>query len=78
MAFTKAYAKIMAGMLTDEQTKVFRVLAGKDDNVSDIPTSVLDELESLELVKPRAENVIKPGQILVLLTQKGKKVAEFV
>ncbi len=74
MAFTKQYAKILAGMLAGDDLKAFRVICGKDDNVSDISEETISELISLELIRRDTDG----KRQLVLLTSKGKKVAEFV
>lgn len=77
MAFTKVYAKILAGMLDGKTLEAFRCVCGKIDHVGDITEESLDELVSLELVK-RAKSIEHEPRELVLLTSKGKKVAEFV
>ena len=76
MAFTKAYAKILAGMMSDETLEAFRMVCGKKDHVGEVSEQTLKELESLELV--RRDKDLLDGKQLVLLTSRGKKVAEFV
>lgn len=75
MAFTKAYAKILAGMLSDKALAAFQVCCGKAGPLKDVPEKVIDELIDLELVT-RAKNF--DGKELLLLTSRGKKVKEFV
>ena len=77
MAFTKQYAKILAGMLTGDTLQAFRCVCGKIDHAGGISQGSLDELVSLELVR-RDRSIEKTPRELVLLTNKGKKVAEFV
>ena len=77
MAFTKAYAKILAGMLEGKTLEAFRCICGKTDHVSDITQETLDELTALELVK-RDRTVEERPREVVLLTTRGKKVAEFI
>jgi hypothetical protein len=74
MAFTKAYAKIMAGLLDSVQLRAFRVLAGKQAHCSDIPESTINELVALELIRLDSDG----SKHLALLTSRGKKVAEFI
>ena len=76
MAFTKAYAKILAGMLEGKTLEAFTVLCGKKDHVGDIPEESLRELEALDLI--RLDKDILSGKSLCLLTTRGEKVAEFV
>lgn len=75
MAFTKVYAKILAGMLDEDAQIAMRVLCGKSKHASNIPEATVDELIALELAK-KSENF--DGKALLLLTSRGKKVAEFV
>lgn len=77
MAFTKAYAKILAGMLTIDQHRAMIYLAGKNPrSTQEITQELIDELIALELVRHVAETDGKHA--LLLLTDRGKKVAEFV
>ena len=71
MAFTKAHAKILLGMLTPEQLAAFKFICGKGEDNSALPETI-DELVSLELI--RLERVDE-GRMLALLTPRGKKVA---
>jgi len=70
MAFTKAYAKLLAGMLTPAQLELFRFLCGKGPFKGVWTTELMDELVSLELVEIACD--------VALLTSRGKKVAQFV
>lgn len=76
MAFTKAYAKILAGMLPPEQLVAFRFICGKSNSRTKehCTPEVIDDLVSLELVRRDTGG----ERDLVLLTNKGKKVSEFV
>ena len=78
MAFTKAYAKILAGMLPPEQHIALKFIAGKGDHLKAHATpDVIDDLVNLELVRVTETAEDKPRTVAVL-TAKGKKVAEFV
>ena len=77
MAFTKQYAKIMAGMLSGKTLEAFRCVCGKIDHVGGITEESLEVLVSLELVE-RSRSIEQNPRELVLLTNKGKKVSEFV
>lgn len=75
MAFTKAYAKILAGMIPVEQLIAFRFICGKNDAAKAYATpEVIDGLIALELVRRDTDY----KREYVLLTPKGKKVAKFV
>jgi hypothetical protein len=76
MAFTKQYAQILAGMLPAEDLSAFRFICGKGDRPM-IRKEVLDNLVGLELVRHEMTIEENPREV-VLLTAKGKKVAEFV
>jgi hypothetical protein len=77
MPFTKQYAKVLAGMLTVDQHRAMIYLAGKNPKSSqEITQELIDELVALELVKPVVKTDAKHA--LLLLTDRGKKVAEFV
>jgi hypothetical protein len=76
MAFTKAYAKILAGMLEGEELSAFRCICGKEKQARDIPEHTLKELEALELI--RLDTDLISGKALALLAARGKKVAEFI
>lgn len=78
MTFTKAYAKILAGMLPPDQHTAFAFIAGTNDSARAYATpEVIDDLVALDLVK-RMRTVEDHPRDVVLLTPKGKKVAEFV
>jgi hypothetical protein len=75
MAFTKTHAKILAGMLPPDQLIAFTFICGKaSDSKAYATPEVLDDLIALELVRRDSDG----KRDLVLLTPKGKKVAEFV
>ncbi len=75
MAFTKAYAKILAGMIAPEQLIAFRFICGKNNEAKSHATpEIIDDLIALELVRRDTDGT----RDLILLTPKGKKVAEFV
>jgi predicted transcriptional regulator len=74
MAFNKAHAKILAGMIPAEQLVAFRFICGKNEAESHATPEVIDDLIALELVRRDTDG----KRDLVLLTPKGKKVAEFV
>ena len=76
MAFTKAYAKILADMLRDEEQAALAFIGGKNDKTKAYATpEVIDNLVELELVK-RCRSVEENPRELVLLTSKGKKVVD--
>ena len=75
---TKAQAKILAGMLPPQQHIALAFIAGKADSSKIFATEeVIDDLINLELVR-RDKTVEDVPKNVVLLTAKGKKVAEFV
>lgn len=74
MAFTKAYAKILAGLLPPEELVAFRFICGKNESRSHATPEVIEGLIALELIRRDSDGV----RDLVLLTARGKKVAEFV
>jgi len=74
MPFTKAYAKILAGMILPEELVAFRFICGKNEARQQTTLEVIDNLVDLELVRRDTDG----KHDLVLLTPKGKKVAEFV
>ena len=76
MAFTKAYARGLAGMLPAEDLSAFRFICGKGER-SVVRQEVIDNLVGLELVTCTRTVEENPRDV-VLLTAKGKKVAEFV
>jgi hypothetical protein len=73
MAFTKAYAKILAGMIPPRELVAFRFICGKNESRSHATQEVIDNLIALELVRRDTDGL----RDLVLLTSRGKKVAEF-
>jgi DNA-binding MarR family transcriptional regulator len=78
MAFTKAYAKILVGMLPPKQHAALSFICGKNKMAKAHATEeVIDDLIALDLVR-RDRTVEDHPRDVVLLTAKGKKVAEFV
>ena len=75
---TKVQAKILANMLTKQQYIVLRFLAGKDETARIFATpEVIDDLIDLDLAR-RDKTVENEPKDVLLLTAKGKKVAEFI
>ena len=72
---TKAYAKILAGMLSLDQCRAMIYLSGKnpESNVQ-ITQELIYELITLELVHRETDG----KRDLLLLTTRGKLVAQFV
>jgi hypothetical protein len=77
MAFTKAYAKILAGLLTPPQSELLKALAGKGERRCTCTQKLVQELVDLELVRITRTVEDTPREV-ALLTTRGKKVAEFV
>jgi DNA-binding MarR family transcriptional regulator len=78
MSLSNQQAKILANILTKQQHIAFRFLAGKDNSATIFATEeVVDELVSLDLVR-RDRTVEKTPRNVVLLTPKGKKVAQYI
>jgi hypothetical protein len=76
MAFTKAYAKILAGMLSGDDLEAFRFICGKSEkNNAHCSPEVIDNLIALELVR---REIVDGGIQMALLTSRGKKVREYV
>jgi hypothetical protein len=69
-----ADAEILASSLSSDQRKAFRVVCGKDKHCQDVPIEALVILTELGLV--RRERMDE--RELVLLTNKGRKVEQFV
>jgi hypothetical protein len=72
-----ADAEILASSLSHDQALAFRVICGKVQEASEVDPAALVVLGELGLIR-RAQSIEEQPRELVLLTNKGKKVAEFV
>jgi hypothetical protein len=70
-------AEILASSLSAEQRQAFRVVCGKEKECRGLPIEALVILTELGLVR-RDHNMLGEREELVLLTQKGRKIVEFV
>ena len=77
MAFTKAYARILADMLTGDTREAFRVVCGKIKSAHNISEQAILDLIDLELVR-RDRTTDRVPKDVVLLTAKGRKAADYV
>ena len=73
MAFTKAHAKILAGMLSDEALKVLRIY--RDRKSDSVGEAGVNEVVSFMLIRETTN--LLDGKKVWVLTPDGKKVAEF-
>ncbi len=78
MPLSKTQAKLLANILTSQQRMAMQFLAGKNETaVSLITEETINDLLDLDLAK-RDRTVERVPREVLLLTTKGKKVAQYV